>query len=136
MAIKEFFKSVTTSVKSATNKAVNKIDATVDVQKLKYRINKKEEELKEVYRALGEKIVAAVYAEESFDESIAEAIAQIEEIKEALAQMNGERLVKENCVICIGCGEEVSLKNDFCPKCGAKLGGDIIEDDTQTDEEA
>ena len=68
MAIKEFFKSVSVSVKNATNKAVDKIDDTLDVQKLKYRIAKKEEEIKEIYRTLGEQVVRAVYAEEDFDE--------------------------------------------------------------------
>ena len=121
MAIKEFFKSLTTSVKAATNTAVSKIDATVDVQKIKYRISKKEEEIQEVYKKLGEKIVASVYAEENFDEFVSEAIAQIEELKEEIAILNAERISKENHTICESCGEEISLKNEFCPKCGNKV---------------
>ena len=94
MAIKELFKEVTETVKNVTTKAVNKIDNTVDVQKLKYRISKKEEEINNVYKMLGEEIVKAVYAEESFDEKIAEAIAKIEELKEELDAINTERLVQ------------------------------------------
>ena len=128
MAIKEFFKSVSTSVKNATNKAVDKIDDTLDVQKLKYRIAKKEEEIKEIYRTLGEQVVRAVYAEEDFDECIASAIAKLDELREELALMNAERIEKENKVICSGCGVEISKKYDFCPKCGAALKAP--EDDT------
>lgn len=120
MAIKELFKSLADSVKTATSKAVNKIDATVDAQKLKYRISKIDEEIGEIYKTLGEKIIASVYAEENFDEIIAETIAKIEDLKEERAKLDAERLVKENNVVCGGCGEEISRKNSYCPKCGHK----------------
>ena len=129
MAIKELFKGVTESVKSVTTKAVNKIDNTVDVQKLKYRISKKEEEINDVYKTLGETIVKAVYAEESFDEFIAEAIAKIEELKEELVAMNAERLAKSKNVECEDCGTEVDAKSEFCPKCGKHLAKTESEDE-------
>ena len=130
MAIKEFFKGVTDSVKDVATKAVNKIDNTVDVQKLKYRISKKEEEINSVYKTLGETIVKAVYAEESFDEHISEAIAKIEELKEELAAMNAERVAKSNNVVCGDCGAEVDTKNEFCPKCGNSLAEEGSEEET------
>lgn len=136
MAIKEFFKSLTTSVKTATNTAVSKIDATVDVQKLRYRITKKEEEISEVYKKLGEKIVSSVYAEENFDESVSEAIAQIEELKEEIAILNAERISKENHTICDSCGEEISLKNDYCPKCGNKISESPIVSEDEDEQPA
>ena len=130
MAIKEFFKSVTTSVKNATNVAVGKIDDTVDVQKLKYRINKKEEEIKEIYRTLGERIVRSVYAEEDFDEHIAEAIAKLSELEEELEAMNKERIRKENKIICPGCSAEIGKRFDFCPKCGTALKAEVNTEET------
>lgn len=121
MAIKEFFKNLGQGVKKATNKAVTAIDDTVDVQKLKYRISKKEDEIKEIHRVLGETIVNAVFEERDFDEDIAKAIAKIAEIREELEAMNAERIQKEGKVICPECGAEVSAKCDYCPKCGYQL---------------
>ena len=130
MAIKEFFKSIGQSVKKVTDKAVTAIDETIDVQKLKYRINKKEEEIKEIYRALGERIVRSVYAEEDFDEHIAEAIAKLSELEEELEAMNKERIRKENKIICPGCGAEIGKRFDFCPKCGAALKAEANTEET------
>ena len=121
MAIKEFFKSIGQNVKNASEKVAGKIDDTATVQKLKYRIGKKEEEITEIYKKLGERVIAAVYAEEDFDEDIATAIAKIEAIREEIASMDAERREKENHLLCPACQHEMKKDCDFCPKCGAKI---------------
>ncbi len=134
MAIKDFFKNVGTGVKNAANKATQKIDDTVDVQKLKYRISKKEDEIKALYQSLGEAVVNAVYAEEDFDETIATAIAKLEELKEEIKAMEEERLKKEKKIKCPVCGAETSMTTEFCSKCGEKLRTEEPDDTIDTEE--
>lgn len=137
MAIKEFFKSIGQSVKKVTDKAITAIDETIDVQKLKYRISKKEEELNEIYRELGKTIVDAVFAESDFDEDIVTAIAKISEIREEIDMMNEERIRKEEKILCPDCGEEISAKCKICPQCGYTLmdDGDNLNSEEETVEE-
>lgn len=130
MAIKDFFKNVGNSVKSATEKVTGKIDDAVDVQKLKYRIGKKEEEIASVYTALGKRVIEAVYKEEGFDDDIAAAIAQLESLREEMETMNAERRAKEKVILCPNCAAEIARDHDFCPKCGAKL----MKDSSDTDD--
>ena len=134
MAIKDFLKNIGQNVKEATNKVSGKIDDTLDVQKLKYRITKKEEEISSIHQKLGERVIAAVYAEEDFEEDIVDAIAKIEALREEIAQMNTERMAKEHKILCPKCGKELSQKCEFCPHCGAKLVNEEGESGDSTEE--
>lgn len=120
MALDGFFKNVGQTIKKATDK----IDNTVDVQKVKYRISKKEEEIDEIYRSLGKEVLDAHGQGKSYADAIDKAMCAISVIRSEILVLEAERRSLEGKYLCQSCGFETGMDDDFCPKCGAKLEKD------------
>ena len=82
MGLKEFFKDVGTTISNAADKAITKVDTTIDVAKLKKEIQEKQKEVYTVYCDLGKTII-----ENGVSDDLAEIIAMS---KEKIALINSE----------------------------------------------
>lgn len=91
---------------------------TSKVAKLKYEIHTKEDFLEKQYALLGRAFYHA-HKHEEVDEKVY--FPSIAEAEEELARLNAELLDTQGSVVCPGCGEKQSDKNDFCASCGNAL---------------
>ncbi len=129
------FKDIGKNIGKGVKKATDKLNNTVDVQKLKYKISKKEEEIGEVYRLLGQNIVDASLRGETYDALVAKALEDVALKREELAALNRERIEKEGKTICTNCGSENDGKAEFCSRCGAKIEREETPAEKEADNE-
>ena len=136
MAIKDFFNSI----KSGVKKAGDKLDNAVDIQKLKHRISKIEDEMDDICFELGKTVITAVLEEKDCSDALAQAKEAYLAKKAEKDALDAERREKEGAVLCENCGFEVEEDHDFCPKCGAKVVRpepvveEIVEEETASEE--
>lgn len=116
MSFNDLIKNIGNTVKKATDK----LDNTVDVQKIKYQISKKEDEIKEVYSDLGRAVVEAALSGGDHSAALAKALEEIAKKREEIAALEKERRDKEGKALCGNCHAEVAATDEFCSRCGAK----------------
>lgn len=126
MGIKEFGKNIGKGVKKATDKLNN----AVDIQKLKYKISKKEEEIGELYRALGQNVVEAALSGSDYSAFITKTLEELAVKRAEIAELNRERIEKEGKIICDNCHNENDSDAEFCSRCGAKIEKRPSEEET------
>ena len=117
MGIKEIGKNIGKGVKKASDKLNN----AVDIQKLKYKINKKEEEIGELYRALGQNVVEAALAGSDYSAFVTKTLEELAAKRAEIAELNRERIEKEGKIICDNCQNENDSDAEFCSRCGARI---------------
>lgn len=117
MGFNEWFQSIGNTVKKATDK----IDNTVDVQKLKYQIGKKEEEIREVYADLGEAVIEAEERGQAYTEALHTAKGKLATLRSEWEALCAACLEKEGKRLCPNCSCKLDATADFCSQCGAKL---------------
>ncbi len=104
-----------------TGKAVGeKTKQSSDIVKANFKISSEERALIDLYCEIGK-----TYYDKNSDnpcceemkalfDKVAEKASLIEELKQQIRLLKGQ-------VVCDNCGTEVSIENDYCGKCGAKL---------------
>ncbi len=117
MGIKEIGKNIGKGVKKASDKLNN----AVDIQKLKYKISKKEEEIGELYRALGQNVVEAALAGSDYSAFVTKTLEELAAKRAEIAELNRERIEKEGKIICDNCQNENDSDAEFCSRCGARI---------------
>ena len=120
MGLKEFFKDVGTTISNAADKAITKVDTTIDVAKLKKEIQEKQKEVYTVYCDLGKTII-----ENGVSDDLAEIIAMSKEkialINSEIEELEKTRREKDGTCLCPSCGTELLNTVTFCSSCGAKI---------------
>jgi len=91
----------------------------VEITKLNAQISAEKENIKEIYRKIGEKVYQDY---KSGNESpYADLCGQIAEIEKKIQDLTDKVLELKNAAKCPNCGAEVAKENAYCPKCGTKL---------------
>ena len=91
----------------------------VEITRLNAQISAEKENIKEIYRKIGEK----VYQEfkNGAETQYADLCNQIADIEKKIKDLNDRVLELKNAAKCPNCGAEVDKENANCPKCGTKL---------------
>lgn len=97
------------------NIAVNKTSSLIDKAKLSIAVNDAEKKIKDIMIEMGEYVYANYAEGVDFPEELAEKCADIEKLKAEIAEL-------KNAVVCDNCGEYNPAENEFCGKCGEKIG--------------
>lgn len=92
----------------------------VEITKLNSQINAEKENIKELYRKIGEQVYEDY--KNSGEGPYAEFCGQIAEIEAKIKELNDKVLELKNASKCPNCGTEVNKESAFCPKCGTKIG--------------
>ena len=127
MGLKDFFKDVGTTISSAADKAITKVDTTIDVAKLKKVIQEKQKEVYTVYCDLGKSIIENGRPED-FDRIVSAAKEKINLINAEITELENTRREKDGKCLCPACGTELLNTVTFCSSCGTK-----IKEDTQNE---
>lgn len=116
-----FFDETLQNAKKVYELLENKTITTVEVQKLKLKALKIDNELSKIYEKLGKLYVKELKLREELPEDLAEVLqtvaskkTEIETIKEQIAAFKGG-------VACGECGYLNENNVDYCAKCGAEL---------------
>ena len=124
----DFFNKFADTVVKTGKTVGEKAKEITDVTKLRYEIHTKETELAEAYQKIGKKYYDEhkaddVLTEPELFEKIGEAKDRIKELKEQVADAQGDGY-------CPQCGTRMPQNAQFCPKCGAKKD-DIYEEEKE-----
>lgn len=96
------------------NIAVDKTSSLIDKAKLSVAVNDAEKKIKDIMAQIGEYVYSNYSDGADFPEEIASKCAEIEALKEEIAEL-------KKAVICPNCGEYNPSDNEFCGKCGEKI---------------
>ncbi|NLW02767.1 MAG: zinc-ribbon domain-containing protein [Clostridiaceae bacterium] len=91
----------------------------VEITKLNSQINSEKENIKELYRKIGEQVYEDY--KNSGESTYGELCGQIAEIEAKIKELSDKVLELKNASKCPSCGTEVNKQNAFCPKCGTKI---------------
>lgn len=127
MGLKEFFKDVGTTISNAADKAMTKVDTTIDVAKLKKEIQDKQKEVYTVYCDLGKAIIENGISDD-FDVIIAESKEKIRIINSEIEELEKTRREKDGKCLCPSCGAELLNTVIFCSSCGTKIKEDTKDE--------
>ena len=104
-------------VASATTKKLAEIYSTA---KIKFAIGEKRSELRTLYRELGKMVYDSSKSEieDSTKNDIEDKIAEIDIVKEIIAELREQEQNAKNRSICPYCDEHVQESANYCPNCG------------------
>ncbi|MEE0945087.1 MAG: zinc-ribbon domain-containing protein [Clostridia bacterium] len=112
--IKAKFNKAVDGAEKYANIAVDKTSSLIDKAKITVAVNDAEKKIKEIMVQIGEYVYDNYGTEAEFPEEIASKCAEIEKLKEEIAEL-------KNAVVCSNCGEYNPSENEFCGKCGEKI---------------
>lgn len=119
--VKEGATKVFSEAEKFTNAAVNKTKTVVDKTKYNYTISGIETKIHEILKELGAKIYGEYKNGAEFDADILENCAQIDSLKQEIADIRAKIAEIDSAAICKSCGEIVSEGSLYCSKCGEKI---------------
>lgn len=120
-----------------TGKAVTeKTKIVSESARLNSRIIAKESSLRSLYSEIGEYYYSKY--KDAPDEESAEAVNELTDTLNSIADMKNQLLSIKGAVKCTECGAECPIENSFCGQCGAKLvkPEPPVEEKAQNDAEA
>lgn len=123
-----FFNDALNKAKKAADTVGKGATAAADTAKLKIGVSEAKSEIKKSYTALGELVYEAKMDGYDATAQIEEAVANINALKDKIADLNAQLLKISNKTICANCGEINPITSSFCAKCGAKIETEVVEE--------
>lgn len=111
--------SFTGSANAGMAKFAKSMRNGMDNCKVDGKITEQEKKIKTLTTEIGNLALLRLEAGEQMGPEIMERYAAIQEAKETILALEGER--KKSVLICPTCGEKTSLGMTYCGVCGAKL---------------
>ena len=118
--------------KNAADVATKKTGEVVESNKVRYQMKQVEWEIEKTYAKLGAIFYESRKSSDNFDEIIALAIGEVDDLKERYEDLAEKLRSYKNVVLCPGCGRENETGFSFCSKCGSPIAA---QDDDSADEE-
>uniref|UniRef100_UPI0040570B41 zinc ribbon domain-containing protein n=1 Tax=Acetatifactor sp. TaxID=1872090 RepID=UPI0040570B41 len=110
-----FFDALASKSKDVAEKAKK----MAEVAGLNSQISSKENEIKNVYREIGQTIYSNKETWKEVD--LSELFGKVEAAEAEIARLKEEILVIKDIKICTQCNAEIDKEAAFCPKCGAPV---------------
>ena len=99
-----------------------KVESVVDVTKLRYRAAKKKRELDDLFKKLGKVVYEGREELTACAQDVSDLSEEIAAKEGEIAEMEKQIREKEGKDVCPNCGRTVDKEDEFCAKCGTKLG--------------
>ena len=115
------FNAILGKVKNWANAAGKKAEEVAETSKLKMQILSVNGEISKAYEALGKLVYEAAKNNDSVGEEMEAAMDKIDELKDKLAELEGNVSVLKKEKNCGNCGASCALDAQFCSRCGAIL---------------
>ncbi len=119
-------------LRSGAGKVAEKVDETVDIQRIEMQIHSLKNQLEDQYQKLGQMTYETSVKKESENPAAASIIAKVTELKQTILTKEEEiKNRKEGKVVsqtttpsrkfCTKCGRENDANSKFCNYCGAEM---------------
>lgn len=115
------FEDLMAGAKNVVDYAGKKTDDVVELSKLKYQSSQLSNELRSLYEKLGCAVYSMMKSEYDNNELIDSLASEIEEVKNALQEINGKIADKKELKLCPACGAKNDKEAFYCMKCGNRL---------------
>ena len=102
-----------------------KAEQTVEVQKIKNQIRVMEKNNERDYAHIGKMVYNRFKKDEVSDEAFKELCENIAARDASIDKLRNEIAEVKGLDVCSQCGEHVEPRVSYCPKCGAKVDGEV-----------
>ena len=126
MGILNDLEEIVVKVKAATTAFGEKAGQYVDISKLKFKLVELKSDLKSEYENLGKATYENNKKNTENSTDITVCIAQIDNLKLQIEELERQMATMKNKVICHACRSQNEINAVYCTKCGKKIS-DVIE---------
>lgn len=126
MGILNDLEEIVVKVKAATTAFGEKAGQYVDISKLKFKLVELKSDLKSEYENLGKATYENNKKNTENGTDITVCIAQIDNLKLQIEELERQMATMKNKVICHACRSQNEINAVYCTKCGKKIS-DVIE---------
>lgn len=136
-----FFDELKDRASDAAVVAGKAVSEVYEATKIKMAIAEKKGTQKALYRELGELVYKGYKSGASEDDALEDKIAEIDSVLEEVEALKAQQMKIKKVRTCPGCGSEIPVECNFCPKCGKETGGEaeeveaeVVEKEEKTEE--
>ena len=125
-----FFESLSKKASAAYDATAEKTGKLAKEAKLRMKINENKSDINDLYKEIGRKVYEKHVREENIEikTELEEECTKIDVLSAEIETCLKSILELKEKKQCEKCHTEIDLKNDFCPKCGAKQPGAEVLD--------
>ena len=116
-----FFDDLKDRASDAAVVASKAMSGVYEATKIRMAIAEKKGVLKTLHKELGEIVYKAYKSGDASSEAIEDKVAEIDGVAEEIAALNDQQMKIKKVKVCTGCGSQVPVDFDFCPKCGKEI---------------
>lgn len=109
------------SAKTLADKAGKATDKAVEYSKMKYQSMQLSSDLRGLYEKLGNAVYTMVKSDFDNKELMDSIIAEIDDVKKRLEELNVKMAEQRNAVVCPACGAVSDKDACYCSRCGNKF---------------
>lgn len=109
------------SAKTLADKAGKATDKAVEYSKMKYQSMQLSSDLRGLYEKLGNAVYTMVKSDFDNKELMDSIIAEIDDVKNRLEELNVKMAEQRNAIICPACGAISDKDACYCSRCGNKF---------------
>ena len=132
-----FFDDLGKKASAAYDVTAKKTSKLAKEAKFRMKINENKSDINDLYKEIGRKVYEKHIREENIDikEELEEECTKIDVLSAEIETCLKSILELKDKKQCEKCHTEIDMKNDFCPKCGAKqpgaevLNAEVVKDD-------
>lgn len=135
MGILNDLEEIVVKVKAATTAFGEKAGQYVDISKLKFKLVELKSDLKSEYENLGKATYENNKKNIENSTDITVCIAQIDNLKLQIEELERQMATMKNKVICHACRSQNEINAVYCTKCGKKIS-DVIETSEVTSDDS
>ncbi len=126
-----FIDDLKQSVKQVADFAEKKTDTVVEISKLKYQQIQTSKNLDDLMAQLGSAVYSMVKSDYDNKNLVDSLIAEIDTVKENLAEIEEKLAERRDLILCSQCGAKNEKDSIFCKRCGSKLNRTAAEEVTE-----
>lgn len=113
-------KRFTNAVTETCNKIEEKSDCMIEEAKMRMELSEKETERKNILESLALKVYGKYQQGECVGKELACDCKKLDEINSDISALNASILQNKGKKICPECKSEISVADEFCPRCGCE----------------
>lgn len=121
--------------KNAADIATKKTGEVVESSKIRYQMKQIEWEIEKAYAKLGAIVYESKKSSDGFDEVIALAISEVDDLKTRYEDCATKLRMYKNLTQCPNCARENEEGDAFCSRCGASLERTVSQEEPIQEEE-
>lgn len=130
-----FFDELKDKASDAAVVAGKAVSEVYEATKIKMAVSEKKGTLKALYREVGEIVYKSYKSGTAEKDALEDKIAEIDAVLEEVEALKAQQMKIKKVRTCSGCGSEIPIECNFCPKCGKETADEAEEVEAEVVEE-